>query len=61
MTKKIKITLIKSIIGRKPKHIQIAKQLGLRKLNKTVTQPDNPAVRGLVKCVAYLLKVEDCA
>ena len=60
MIKQIKITLIKSIIGRQPKHVYIAKQLGLRKLHKTVVKPDNPAIRGLTNCIAYLLKIEDC-
>jgi large subunit ribosomal protein L30 len=61
MSKNIKITLVKSIIGRKPKHIQIVKQLGLGKLNSSVIHIDNPSIRGLVNAVDYLLKVEECA
>ncbi|MGQ3889704.1 50S ribosomal protein L30 [Legionella sp. CNM-1927-20] len=61
MSKNIKITLVKSIIGRKPKHIQIVKQLGLGKLNSSVIHADNPSIRGLVNAVEYLLKVEECA
>ncbi|STX50276.1 50S ribosomal protein L30 [Legionella busanensis] len=61
MSKNIKITLVKSIIGRKPKHIQIVKQLGLGKLNSSVIHADNPCIRGLVNAVEYLLKVEECA
>ena len=61
MSKNIKITLVKSTIGRKPKHIQIVKQLGLGKLNSSVIHADNPAIRGLVNTVDYLLKVEECA
>ncbi len=61
MSKKIKITLVKSTIGRKPKHIEIAKQLGLGKLNSSVIQQDNPSIRGLVNSIYYLVQVEECA
>lgn len=61
MNNKIKITLIKSLIGRIPKHILIAKQLGLTKINSNVIHQDNPSIRGLVNRINYLVKVEDCA
>lgn len=61
MSKQIKITLVKSLIGRKPKHILIAKQLGLRKINSSVTHTDIPSIRGLINTVNYLLKVEESA
>ncbi|KTC77919.1 50S ribosomal protein L30 [Legionella brunensis] len=61
MSKKIKITLVKSVIGRKPKHIEIVKQLGLGKLNSSVIQQDSPSIRGLVNVVNYLVQVEECA
>lgn len=60
MKKQIKITLVKSIIGRKPKHVLIVKQLGLKKLNSSVIHHDIPAIRGLTNTVDYLLKVEEC-
>ena len=59
MTKQLKITLVKSTIGRKPKHIEIAKQLGLGKLNSSVFQLDNPSIRGLINQIYYLVKVEE--
>lgn len=59
MIKQIKITLIKSTIGRKPKHVLVAKQLGLRKLNSSVVHSDTPAIRGLINVVSYLLQVEE--
>lgn len=58
---KIKITLVKSLIGRLPKHINIAKQLGLRKMHSTVVHEDNSSIRGMVTAIQYLLKVEECA
>ncbi|MFC3908614.1 50S ribosomal protein L30 [Legionella dresdenensis] len=61
MSKNIKITLVKSTIGRKPKHIAIVRQLGLGKMNSSVVHADIPAIRGLVNAVSYLLHVEECA
>lgn len=61
MSKQLKITLVKSIIGRKPKHVAIVKQLGLGKLNSSVIQQDNPPIRGLINVISYLLQVEECA
>lgn len=59
MSKKVKITLVKSIIGRKPKHVEIAKQLGLGKLNSSVVHQDNPAIRGLINAIHYMIQVEE--
>jgi large subunit ribosomal protein L30 len=55
----IKITLVKSLIGRLPKHIHIAKQLGLKRINSSVVHRDIPAIRGLVNQVNYLVRVEE--
>ena len=60
--KNLKITLVRSPIGIKPKHKLALQTLGLRsKLNRSVLKPDNPAVRGLIRQVNYLLKVEENA
>ncbi|MGC1181470.1 50S ribosomal protein L30 [Legionella sp.] len=59
MEKRIKITLVKSVIGRKPKHVSIVKQLGLGKTNSSVSHNDTPAIRGLINTVDYLLLVEE--
>ena len=61
MSKKLKITLVKSTIGRKPKHVEIVKQLGLGKLNSSVIHQDIPAIRGLINTIPYLLQVEESA
>lgn len=58
MADKLKITLVKSTIGAIPKHKKTVEALGLRKLHKTVIMPDNDAVRGMVKQVQHLVKVE---
>lgn len=59
MADKLKITLVKSPIGAVPKHKKTVEALGLRKMNKTVEMPDNAAVRGMVKQVSHLVKVEE--
>ena len=55
----LKITLVKSTIGTIPKHRKTIKALGLRKINSCVTRPDNPATRGMIRQVSYLLKIEE--
>ena len=57
--KKIKVTLVKSPIGAVPKHRKTVEAMGLRKLNHSVELPDNDAVRGMVKQVCHLVKVEE--
>ena len=47
--KMLKITLVKSPIGAVPKHKATVKAMGLRKLNKTITLPDNAATRGQIQ------------
>ena len=56
---KKKVTLVKSLIGRKKDHIATANALGLRKINKTVEHEDTPQIRGMINKVDYLLKVEE--
>ena len=58
-SKTLSITLIKSPIGRLKNHKASIAGLGLRKIGQTVEVEDSPSVRGMIKRVAYLLKVED--
>ena len=58
INKKLSITLIKSPIGRLKNHKASIAGLGLRKIGQTVEVEDSPAVRGMIKQIAYLLKVE---
>lgn len=57
--KKIKVTLVKSIIGTKESHRATVRGLGLRKLNSSAELEDTPAVRGMINKVAYLVKFEE--
>ena len=54
MADKLKVT-----VGAIPKHRKTVAALGLTKMHKTVELPDNPAVRGMVKQVCHLVKVEE--
>ncbi len=56
---RIKVTLVKSTIGRGPKQMATTQTLGLTKLNKTVIKEDNEAIRGMVKTIGHLVKVEE--
>lgn len=55
----LKITLVKSINGTKKNQIATVKALGLKKIGSVVEQADNPQIRGMVKVVAHLVKVEE--
>ena len=57
MTKKLKITLVKSYIGRPEKHRKILRGMGLLKLNRAVLLKDTPEIRGMINKVSHLLSV----
>lgn len=59
MANKLKVTLVKSPIGNVPKNKKTVEALGLHKMHQTVELPDNAAVRGMVRHVAHLVKVEE--
>ncbi len=56
--KTLKATLKKSSIGAKPELKATVESLGFRRLNQTRELPDNPAVRGMLKAVSFLVAVE---
>ena len=56
---KLKITLVKSTIGRKQDQIATVKALGLRKIRSVVEHNDTPQIRGMIKKVSHLVKVEE--
>ena len=55
----LRITQIRSRIGYKPKAKKTLDALGLRKMHRTVEKVDTPAIRGMIKKIEYLLKVEE--
>ena len=59
MAKKIKVTLVKSVIGQKPEKKATVRSLGLKKISSSVVHEATPAVLGMVSAVAHLVKVEE--
>jgi large subunit ribosomal protein L30 len=57
--KKIKITLIKSLAGKKGRHRRTIRALGLKKMHSSVIKEDNPQMRGMIDRVSYMVKVND--
>lgn len=57
--KKLKLTLIRSPFGTGSRHMACVRGLGLRRLHHSVELDDTPAVRGMIKRVAYLVKCEE--
>ena len=59
MSEMLKITLVKSMIGRPEKHRKVLRGMGLTKINRTVKLKDTPSIRGMVNAVSHLVKVEE--
>jgi large subunit ribosomal protein L30 len=58
MANKLKIQLVKSLIGVPERYRKIVKALGLGKLNSTVVHNDSPGIRGSIFKVNHLVNVE---
>ena len=56
--KKIKVTLVKSLIGTKKSHRATVRGLGLRKINSSAELENTAAVQGMINKICYLLKCE---
>ena len=56
--KKLKVTLVRSVIGTKESHRATVRGLGLKRLNHTVELLDTPEIRGMINKVSYLVKCE---
>jgi large subunit ribosomal protein L30 len=59
MAKTLKVTLVRSMIGRPEKHRKVLRGMGLTKLNRTVELQDTPATRGMVNAVTHLVTAEE--
>ena len=55
----LKITLQKSLIGRKQDQIATAKALGLTKIRSSVIKQDNAAMRGMIFKIKHRVRVEE--
>ena len=58
-TNTVKVTQVKSPIGRPADQHETLKGLGLNKMNRTRELEDTPAMRGMIKKVAHLVRVEE--
>jgi len=56
--KKVRVTLVRGLVGTRESHRATVRGLGLRRINHTVELEDTPAVRGMINKVAYLVKCE---
>jgi large subunit ribosomal protein L30 len=59
MSGTLKITLVKSMIGRPEKHRKVLKGMGLTRMNRTVELQDTPSIRGMVQKVSHLVVAEE--
>lgn len=59
MSGRLRIKLVRSTIGEKPKIRATVESLGLRRIHQTVERPDTPDVRGMVFRAKHLLEVEE--
>lgn len=59
--KTLKVTLVRSTIGTKPKHRGTIRALGLRRINHSVMHKDCPEIRGMIHRVPHLITVEEQA
>lgn len=59
MAEKLKITLIRSRIGRSKTQKKTLDGLGLRKRHQTVIREDTPSIRGMVEKLDFMLQVEE--
>ncbi len=56
---KLRITLVKSPIGCKPKHRRTVRALGLRRMHQTVELEAGDSIRGMVRAVSHLVRTEE--
>ena len=57
--RQLKVTLVKSAIGSKPKARGTLRALGLRRINSSNVLPDRPEIRGMLARVPHLVEVEE--
>lgn len=55
--KMMKVTLTRSMHGRKPGHMSCVRGLGLRRMHQVVEVEDTPSTRGMVNAVHYMVQV----
>ncbi len=61
MAGNVKVTLVRSMIGRPKQHRRVLRGMGLTRLNKTVELKDTPEIRGMINKVSHLVSTEEKA
>jgi large subunit ribosomal protein L30 len=59
MAKKLRITQVRSLSGRIKRHRDTIRALGLLRMHHTVEHNDTPQIRGMIKAVDFMVKVEE--
>ncbi len=59
MSKRLKVTLVKSLSGRLAAHKACALGLGVRRIHSPVTVKDTPENRGMINKISYMLRIEE--
>jgi len=59
MTKRLRITQVRSLIGRPHPQRETVRSLGLKRIRHTVEQPDRPEIRGMLRKVPHLVSFEE--
>jgi large subunit ribosomal protein L30 len=55
----LRVTQVRSSISTKPKHRGTLRALGLGRIGKSNTLPDRPEIRGMIRKVDHLIRVEE--
>ena len=56
---RLKVTQVKSTIGRRPEHKRTIEALGLGRIRKSVVHNDTPQIRGMIRSVLHLVTYEE--
>ncbi len=59
MAKKLKVTLVRGLAGKRKEHIKAVHSLGLKKVRQSRVLEDNPMVRGNINKARHLVEVEE--
>ena len=59
MSKRLRVTQVRSAISRRQNQKDTIRSLGIRRLHQTVEHDDTPAIRGMIATVKHLLRVEE--
>lgn len=58
MNEKVKITLVKSLIGSLPKQKTVASSLGLKRIGDSIIQNNDQVLAGKIKLISHLVKID---